>query len=181
MNKEFILAIDQIVKSKGISKESILDALEKALIKSYEKNFQNNDNVKVDINSETGEIKVFSLKTVSDEALDTVENISLEEAKKIDPNFQIGDIVQVEITPKNFGRIAAQTARNIILQKIKDLEKDKIYDEFADREKELITGVIQRIDNGFLFIDLGKIEGMCPPQQQIPGEEYKIGDRKKFL
>lgn len=80
MNKEFILAIDQIVKSKGISKESILDALEKALIKSYEKNFQNNDNVKVDINSETGEIKVFSLKTVSDEALDTVENISLEEA-----------------------------------------------------------------------------------------------------
>lgn len=81
MNKEFILAIDQIVKSKGISKESILDALEKALIKSYEKNFQNNDNVKVDINSETGEIKVFSLKTVSDEALDTVENISLEEAK----------------------------------------------------------------------------------------------------
>lgn len=181
MNKEFILAIDQIVKSKGISKESILDALEKALIKSYEKNFQNNDNVKVDINSETGEIKVFSLKTVSDEALDTVENISLEEAKKIDPNFQIGDIVQVEITPKNFGRIAAQTARNIILQKIKDLEKDKIYDEFADREKELITGVIQRIDNGFLFIDLGKIEGMCPPQQQIPGEEYKIGDRKKFF
>lgn len=93
---------------------------------------------------------------MSDEALDTVENISLEEAKKIDPNFQIGDIVQVEITPKNFGRIAAQTARNIILQKIKDLEKDKIYDEFADREKELITGVIQRIDNGFLFIDLGK-------------------------
>lgn len=118
---------------------------------------------------------------MSDEALDTVENISLEEAKKIDPNFQIGDIVQVEITPKNFGRIAAQTARNIILQKIKDLEKDKIYDEFADREKELITGVIQRIDNGFLFIDLGKIEGMCPPQQQIPGEEYKIGDRKKFF
>lgn len=88
MNKEFILAIDQIVKSKGISKESILDALEKALIKSYEKNFQNNDNVKVDINSETGEIKVFSLKTVSDEALDTVENISLEEAKKIDQIFK---------------------------------------------------------------------------------------------
>lgn len=180
MNKDFILALEEIEKEKGISRESIFEALEKALIKSYEKNFDNNANVSVDIDRDNGKIKVFSVKTVVEEVIDPITEIGLSEAKQTNMAYEVGDTISLEVTPMNFGRIAAQTARNIVIQKIKDMERDIIYSEFVDRERELVNGSIQRIDSGYLFIDLGKLEGVVPPNEQVPNEIYKVNSRMKF-
>ncbi|NMB09802.1 MAG: transcription termination/antitermination protein NusA [Tissierellia bacterium] len=180
MNKEFIKALEEIEKDKGISREVIFDALEKALIKSYEKNFDDNENVVVKINHDDGKISVLAVKEVVDDLEDNVTQISLEDARAVNSSVEIGDQLTIEVTPMNFGRIAAQTARNIVIQKIKDAERDIIYNEFITREKELINGVIQRIDRGILYIDLGKIEGIVPLNEQIKDEVYNIGDRLKL-
>lgn len=181
MKKDYLLALAQLEEEKGISKEALFDTLEKALIKSYEKNFDNKANVEVEIDEETGNIKVYSMRKVVEEVEDSVQEISLDAAKKINPLYELEDLVPVEVTPKNFGRIAAQTARNIVIQKIKDYEREAIYDDFIDREKELITGTIQRIENENLFIDLGKTEGIVPVGKQVPGEIYHVNDRLKFF
>lgn len=181
MNKEFIDALKEIERTKGVSKDIIIEALEKALIKSYEKNFDENANVTVNINRETGEIKTYSIKEVVEEVSDQITQISELEAKKIKSNIEIGDELSIEVTPKNFGRIAAQTARNIVIQKIKDAERDIIYNEFIDREKEIVTGLIQRIDRGILYVDLGRVEGIVPYEEQIPGESYNLNSRYKFF
>lgn len=181
MNKEFIDALKEIEKTKGVSKDVIIEALEKALIKSYEKNFDENANVTVNINKETGEIKTYSIKEVVEEVEDSITQISELDAKKIKSNIEIGDELSIEVTPKDFGRIAAQTARNIVIQKIKDAERDIIYNEFIDREKEIVTGLIQRIDRGILYVDLGRVEGIVPYEEQIPGEIYNLNSRYKFF
>lgn len=181
MNKEFIDALKEIERTKGVSKDIIIEALEKALIKSYEKNFDENANVTVNINRDTGEIKTYSIKEVVEEVSDPITQISELEAKKIKSNIEIGDELSIEVTPKNFGRIAAQTARNIVIQKIKDAERDIIYNEFIDREKEIVTGLIQRIDRGILYVDLGRVEGIVPYEEQIPGESYNLNSRYKFF
>ena len=148
MDQEFILALKEIEKEKGISREVIFDALEKALIKSYEKNFDEKANVAVNINRENGKISVNAIKKVVEDIEDPVLEINIKEAHKINPKCEVGDEISIEVTPMNFGRIAAQTARNIVIQKIKDAERDVIYNEFVDREKEIITGTIQRVDRG---------------------------------
>lgn len=181
MNKEFIDALKEIEKTKGVSKDVIIEALEKALIKSYEKNFDENANVTVNINKETGEIKTYSIKEVVEEVEDSITQISELDAKKIKSNIEIGDELSIEVTPKDFGRIAAQTARNIVIQKIKDAERDIVYNEFIDREKEIVTGLIQRIDRGILYVDLGRVEGIVPYEEQIPGEIYNLNSRYKFF
>lgn len=180
MNKDYLLALEQIEEEKGISREAILETLEKALIKSYEKNFDNNANVEVEINRKNGEINVYSMKKIVEEPEDSISEISLTEAKKMNSLYEIGDTVPIEVTPKNFGRIAAQTARNIVIQKIKDFEREAIYDDFIDRDRELINGTIQRIENGNLFIDLGKTEGIVPISEQVPNEKYNVNNRMKF-
>lgn len=180
MNQEFINALNEIERNKGISSDVIIDALEKALIKSYEKNFDDNANVSVSVSRDTGEAKIFSIKTIVEEVDDKITEISLDEAHLINSNLNIGDEVTIEVTPKNFGRIAAQTARNIVIQKIKDAEREIVYNEFINREKEIITGIIQRIDHGIIYVDLGKVEGIVPLSEQIPNEEYKVNDRYKF-
>lgn len=181
MNGDFINALREIEKDKGISKDIIFDALESALISSYKKNFNASQNVEVEMDRETGKVKVLALK----EIVDTVENeyleISLEDAKELDDRFQIGDILKVEITPKEFGRIAAQTAKQVVIQRIRDAERDVIYDEFINRENEIITGLVQRISKNNVYIDLGKTEGILPPSEQMEGEEYNQGDRLKLL
>lgn len=181
MNGDFINALREIEKDKGISKDIIFDALESALISSYKKNFNASQNVEVEMDRETGKVKVLALK----EIVDTVENeyleISLEDAKELDDRFQIGDILKVEITPKDFGRIAAQTAKQVVIQRIRDAERDVIYDEFINRENEIITGLVQRISKNNVYIDLGKTEGVLPPSEQMEGEEYNQGDRLKLL
>lgn len=181
MNKEFIDALKEIEKTKGVSKDVIIEALEKALIKSYEKNFDENANVSVNINKETGEIKIYSIKEVVEEVEDSITQISDLEAKKIKSNIEVGDELSIEVTPKDFGRIAAQTARNIVIQKIKDAERDIVYNEFIDREREIVTGLIQRIDRGILYVDLGRVEGIVPYEEQIPGEVYSLNSRYKFF
>lgn len=181
MNGDFIDALHEIEKEKGISKDIIFDALESALISSYKKNFGASQTVEVEMNRQTGKIKVFSTKEVVNIITDENLQISLSNAKEIDEKYQIGDIAKLETTPKDFGRIAAQTAKQVVIQRIKDAERDVIYDEFISRENEVITGSIQRISKNNVYIDLGKTEGILPPIEQIEGEIYEQGDRLKLL
>lgn len=180
MNQEFVNALNEIERTKGISSDIIIDALEKALIKSYEKNFDDNANVTVSVNRENGDTKIYSIKKVVETVNDKITEISLDEAHAINGSLSLDDEITVEVTPKNFGRIAAQTARNIVIQKIKDAEREIVYNEFINREKEIVTGIVQRIDHGTLYVDLGKVEGIVPPNEQIPNEQYRINERYKF-
>lgn len=180
MNKEFINALDEIERSKGISKSVVIEALEKALEKSYEKNFEEHTNVEVHINSESGEIKIFALKTVVDKVEDELNEILIDEAKQKKKRIEIGDTIQIPVKPKNFGRVAAQTARNIVIQKIRDAERQSIYDEYEDKLREMITGTVQRVDNNNVYINLGKTDGVILPNEQIPTEKLEAGDRVKL-
>lgn len=182
MNEEFILALNQLESEKGIKKDIVFEALEAALISSYKKNFgMSNQNIVVDINKENGNIKIFKEMTVVDEVEDEDTEITLEDAEEISSKYKVGSIVRIEIDPMKFGRIAAQTAKQVVIQKIKDAEKDIIYDDFIDREGELITGQVQRSSKGYVFIDLGKSEGILPPNEQIKGEDYSHGNRYKMI
>ncbi|MDR7869942.1 MAG: transcription termination factor NusA [Tissierellaceae bacterium] len=181
MNEDFIQALHEIEKEKGISKEIIFEALESALISSYKKNFGSAPNVIVEINKETGATKVYALKNVVEEVVNEHLEIGLEDAKAIDERYVLDDTVQIEITPKDFGRIAAQTAKQVVIQRIKDAERDVIYDEFINRENEIITGMIQRISKNNVYIDMGKTEGILPPTEQIEEEEYQQSGRLKLL
>lgn len=181
MNQEFIHALEEIEKEKGISKDVIFDALESALVSSYKKNFKTASNVLVEIDRVTGNISVYSVKDIVEEVEDPNLEISLTEAKKINPKYELGDVYNEKLAPKNFGRIAAQTAKQVVIQRIKDAERDIIFDDFQDRENEIITGQVQRISRGNVFVDLGRIEAILPVTEQINGEVYKQGERYKML
>jgi len=179
MKAEFIEALEEIEKEKGICKDTIFDALEAALISGYKKNFGSSQNVEIDINRENGDVKVYAKKTVVEVVEDDLLEISLEAAREIDSRYDINDTVRIEITPRNFGRIAAQTAKQVVMQKIKEAEREIIYDEFINRENEIVTGLVQRISKNNVFVDLDKTEGILAPSEQIQGEVYKQGDRIK--
>ncbi|WP_427338694.1 transcription termination factor NusA [Caloranaerobacter sp. DY30410] len=179
MKAEFLEALEQIVKDKGITKDVLYDALEAALKTAYRKNFGTSQNVEVEIDKENGEIKAYAKKIVVENVENPLLEINLEDAKEIDPNYQIGDTIRIEVTPKNFGRIAAQTAKQVVLQRIREAEREIIYEEFANRESEIVTGLIQRVSKSNVLINLGRTEGILPPTEQIPGEVYKQGDRIK--
>ena len=181
MNEEFMLSLDELEKDKNIDKGVILEALEKALIKSYQKNYDNAENVDVVVDKETGNIEVFALRTIVDEVNDNINEISLKEANEIDKELGIGDVARIKIAPKNFGRVAAQTARNIVIQKIRDAQRDSVYGEYLDRENEMITGTIQREDKYNVYINLDKIEGVVPLKEQVASEKYIPNERMKFL
>ncbi|MCR4430555.1 MAG: transcription termination factor NusA [Tepidanaerobacteraceae bacterium] len=179
MNIDFIEAIEQLEKEKGISKDILLEALEASLISAYKKNYGSAQNVSVNIDRDTGEVKVFSRKTVTDDVKDPLLEIDLEEALAMEPTAKIGDVISIEVTPKKFGRIAAQTAKQVVMQRIREAERNIIYEEFSGRETDIVTGVVQRFDKKNIIIDLGKIEVILPPNEQIPTENYKQGDRIK--
>lgn len=181
MNQEFIMALNEIEKDKGISKDIIFDALEQALISSYKKNYGSSQNVTVKMDRDTGEIKLFAFKNIVEEVNNPEIEMSLEAAKKINSSYNIGDIYNEEIHPKNFGRIAAQTAKQVVIQRIKDAEKEVIFENFAKKEREILTGLVQRSSYGNVYVDLGKTEGILPLNEQISGESYKHGDRYKML
>lgn len=181
MNKEFIIALEELEKTKNVDKRIILEALEKALVKSYQKNYDNNENVDVSIDDETGEIEVYSLKNVVEEVNEPIAEISKTKAKEIDSKLDLGDICRVKIAPKNFGRVAAQTARNIVIQKIRDAQRDSVYSEYLDRANEIITGVVQREDKFNVYINLDKIEGIIPLKEQVENETYTPNQRIKVL
>lgn len=176
-----MLALDELCKDKNVDKEVILEALEKALVKSYQKNYDNQENVDVVIDHDSGEIGVFAIKDVVTEVEDGIREISLKDAKEIDASLEVGDTARIKLIPKNFGRVAAQTARNIVIQKIRDAQRESLFGDYLDRENELITGQIQRVDKYNVYVNLDRIEGIVPIKEQVPTEEYLPNERMKFL
>jgi len=172
-------AFEQLGKEKGISPEILFDAVEAALISAYKRNFSSAQNVRVSMDRATGEIHVYARKTVVEEVTDPRLEMSLEEARKIDPRYEVNDVVEIEVTPKNFGRIAAQTAKQVVVQRIREAERGIIYEEFSNRESDILTGIVQRIEGKNVYIDLGRAEAILAPSEQIPGEVYHHGDRIK--
>ncbi len=179
MNKEFIFAMDELEKEKEISKELLLEAIESALVSAYKKNYGTSQNVRVSIDRDKGNIDVFMRKDVVNEVIDSLTEISLEEAKAIDPEYEIGDVIEYKVTPKDFGRIAAQTAKQVVVQRIREAERSNVYEEFINKEDEIVTGLVQRKEKNNVYIDLGKTEAVLGPNEQAPGETYNLGDRLK--
>ncbi|MFX3618498.1 MAG: transcription termination factor NusA [Sporolactobacillus sp.] len=179
MSSDLIEAMAALEKDKGISKEVLLDALEAALISAYKRNFDQAQNVRVDVNEGLGQIKVFARKEVVEAAENNNLQISLEQAKNLNPHYQIGDTVEVEVTPRNFGRIAAQTAKQVVTQRVREAERSVIYSEFIDRADDIMTGIVQRVDRRFIYVDLGRVEALLPLAEQMPNETYHPHDRIK--
>ena len=197
-SEEFINAVDYITKEKGISKDIVFEGMEQALTTAYKKNFDSKTNVKIDINRDTGEIKVYSYLVVVDDYIDGEEivdedgNISytepeinpdaqilLEDARKIVPDIKVGETIQKEVTPADFGRVAASTAKQVLTQKIREAEKNSIIEEFSDKQDELMVGTLALEDSKNYYVDLGRTRGILPKSEMIPGEEVKMGSSIK--
>ena len=193
-SKEFIKALDHIVEEKNISKDVVFEAMELALATAYKKNFDSKTNVRVDINRETGEIRVFSYLVVVDEideGSETVDEegnvveiapeinidaqILLEEAQQIVPNIQVDETIDREVTPKDFGRVAASTAKQVVTQKIREAERNSIIEEFSDKEGEMMLGLLAMEDSRNYYVDLGRTRAILPKTEMIPGEVVKMG------
>lgn len=179
MNAELIRALDQLEKERGIEKEVLIEAIEAALVSAYKKNFGTSQDVRISIDRDTGEVKVFALKKVTAKPMDDNSEISLEDALKLDSRYEENDIAEVEVTPRKFGRIAAQTAKNVVLQRIREAERNLIFEEYYNKEGDIVTGIVQRIDRRNVIIDLGKAEAIMLPSEQTNGEEYRFNDRLK--
>jgi len=179
MNIEFINALKDIEKEKGIKIETLLEAIEVALLSAYRKNFGLLQNARVKIIRETGEIKVFAKKTVVETVSDPRLEIDLVSAKQINAEADLSDTIEVEVTPQNFGRIAAQTAKQVVVQRIREAERGLVYEEFLSREGDIVTGVIRWQEAKNVYIDLGRAEALLVPTEQIPTEKYNRGDRIK--
>ena len=178
-NKELILALEELEKEKGIKKEYLLEAIETALVTAYKRNFDSLENVRVEMDHQTGATHVYAIKEVMEKANDEDTEISLKEAQKINPDLKEGDTVETEIVPSDFGRIAAQTAKQVIIQKLREVEREIVYNEFNERKGEIVSGLIQKADHNIVVMDLGKLEGVMPLKEQIPTEHYKVNDKIK--
>ena len=179
MNTDIVNALEDLAREKGVSKEILFDAIETALISGYKKNFNSAQNVRVDLNRETGAVRVLARKDVVEVVEDPRLQISLEQARQISPSYEVGDTVEVEVTPRDFGRIAAQTAKQVVTQRIREAERAVIYNEFIDREEDIITGIMQRQDGRNIYIDLGRTEALMPLHEKMPNDQFKQGDRVK--
>ena len=180
--KEIIKVMDELEKERGISKDYLIEALEEGLVKAYKQNYdidEGTDNVKVTIDKTTGEMHIYSAREVVEELPIPELEISLEDAHVIDKNYNIGDVVNIEIDPTDFGRIAAQKAKQVVVQKIREVEKDMVFNEFNNKKGEIVTGLIQKADGKIVVMDLGKIEGVMPLKEQIPTETYSVNDKVK--
>lgn len=177
---EFVGAVDQLAAERGIGKELLFEAVEAALVSAYKKNFSSLQNVRVELSRKTGQIRVLSQKQVVQVVENPPEQISLREALKINPGYTYGDLAEVEVTPKDFGRIAAQAAKQVVIQKVREAEREKIYEEFSNRESEAVTGIIQNTEQDNVFVDIGKTEAILPPSEQLAGENYEPQTRLKF-
>ncbi|MBU8877871.1 transcription termination factor NusA [Bacillus sp. FJAT-29790] len=181
MSSELLDALTLLEKEKGISRDVIIDAIEAALVSAYRRNFNQAQNVRIDLHLGKGTMRVFARKEVVDEVFDPRLEISVEEAQRINPNYQLEDIVELEVTPKDFGRIAAQTAKQVVTQRVREAERGIIYTEFIDREEDIMTGIVQRQDSKFIYVSLGKIEAILPANEQMPNEQYRPHDRIKVF
>ena len=179
-SSELIIAMDELEKEKGIKKDILLEAIDTALVTAYKKNFDSAENVRVTMDRETGEIHVYAEKDVVEKPED-VENdklqICLNDARRINSRLEVGDKAEIEQVPKNFGRIAAQTAKQVIVQKIREESRNFLFDEFNERKGEIVSGIVQKVDSRIVALDLGKLEGVMPLKEQIPSEKYKVNDK----
>ncbi len=175
---ELILAMEELEKESGIQKEYLLESIETALVTAYKKNFEcEEENVKITMDKATGEIHVYMQKEIVKEVENPKTQMSLEEAKAINKKFKVGDIYEKELVPKNFGRIAAGTAKQVIIQKIREASREFLYNEFNERKGEIVSGIVQKADGGVVVVDLGKLEGIMTLKEQIPTEHYHVNDK----
>lgn len=179
VNKELLNAIAFLSKEKGVSTDVICDSLEAVLITAYKKEPEANPLADVELNRETGDYRIVAAKTVVEDVVNGHGEISLEDARKLNPEYEVGDVVNVDVTPSNFGRIAAQAAKQVMIQRLREAERSIVYDEFYNRTDDIITGLIQRIENKNVYVDLGKAEAILPASEQIPTETYTVGQRIK--
>lgn len=179
MNADFVKAVAQLGEEKGISPEILYSAVEEALITAYKKNYGNGQNVRVTLDKESGEIHVYARKQVVAEVENPAQEISLEDAMKINKQYQVDDVLEEEVTPRNFGRIAAQNAKQVIVQRIREAERGMVYERYARMENDIVNGIVQRVENGSVYLDLGTAEGIILPNEQIPSETYNYRDRLK--
>jgi transcription termination/antitermination protein NusA len=175
----FLEALKELAREKGVEEEVLFDAIEAALISAYKRNFGSAQNVRVVLDRTTGAYHVYAIKTVVETVEDDVQEISLAQARTIRPDYEVDDVLEIEVTPANFGRIAAQTAKQVVVQRVREAERGIIYEEFMSREGDIITGLVSRVENRNVFIDLGKTEAVLTPTEQIAGETYEHGDRIK--
>lgn len=181
--KVLLEAVEALVKIKKVDRNMVFDALEMVLLTAYKKESGSNAKASVSLNRETGEYKIYEEKIVVDEIHEDSENaineITVEEAKKIDRSYEAGDMLRINVTPKNFGRVAAQAAKQVMIQKLREAERGSIYDEFSGREGDVITGVVKWNESRTIFVDLGRVEGILPFAEQIEGEEFQPNDKIK--
>ena len=179
INQDFFLALEELERQKGISAEEFISALENALVIDYKKSTGVSGGVEVRLNAEKKSIKIYSVRSVVEEVIDPEKEISLEEAREIKKSYKAGDVVSVEIISKNFGRIAAQTAKQILMQKLREIEHENTVNEFEDKEGELMTCTVRRIEDGNVYVEIGgnQIEGVLMPRDQVPGEKYELNQR----
>lgn len=181
MNREFIEAMEQLEKEKHISKDVLLETIESALVSAYKKNYGTAQNVRVVIDPDDGEIAVLMRKDIvaEEDIEDDMIQMSLEEAHEIDPRYEIGDAIEFAVTPRDFGRIAAQTAKQVVVQRIREAERGMVYDDFITRQGEIVTGTVQRKSGETMFINIGRAEGILSANEQVPGEHFKVHQRLK--
>ena len=179
MNKEFLDALTELEREKNISKEDIITAIEDAVELAYKKNYGNYPNVRVLVDREDGEVLVLMSKEVVEEVEDDMMEVSLEEARSYDERYEVGDVIEYQVDPKDFGRIAAQTAKQVVVQRIREAERRNSYDEFVNKQGEIITAKIERINNGTMFLSVGNSEGILPLSEQVKTESFNVGDRIK--
>ncbi|MBI2353941.1 MAG: transcription termination/antitermination protein NusA [Deltaproteobacteria bacterium] len=174
-------AIEQIVKEKGIDRQVVLEAMEQAVLSAANKKYRNTRDLEARYNPDTGEVELFEFVTVVDEVQDSYKEIDLEEAREIDPDVEVGDSLGEKLDASGFSRIAAQTAKQVIIQKVREAERETIFNEYSDRQWEIITGMVRRFEKGDLLVDLGRAEAVLPSKEQMPREVYRPGDRIRAI
>ncbi|CAD5898771.1 MULTISPECIES: transcription termination factor NusA [Carnobacterium] len=179
MSKEMLNALDALETEKGIAKEIVIEALEAALVSAYKRNYSQAQNVEVEFDMKKGNIHVYAVKEVVEVVFDSRLEVSIEDALELNKAYEIGDKIRFEVTPKDFGRIAAQTAKQVIMQRVREAERSIIYNEFVAYENDIMQGIVERQDNRYIYVNLGKIEAVLSKQEQIPNETYKAHDRIK--
>lgn len=178
-SKEFLDALNLIEKEKGIDKEIIFEAIEASLVSACKKNFGSSQSIKVTIDRETGEVACYAQKEVVEEVMDPQTEISLSEARVLRPNYELGDMIDFEVTPRDFGRVAAQTAKQVVVQKFREAEREILYNQYITKEREVVTAIVQRRERRNIIVQMGKIDAVLSANEQIPGEQYNFMDRIK--
>ncbi|EKU70740.1 transcription termination factor NusA [Selenomonas sp. F0473] len=174
--KEFLQTLKELAYEKGIDEELLFETIEAALISAYRRNFGSAQNVRISLSRETGAFHVFAIKTVVEQAENGITDISLAQARAMNPDYAVGDVIEIEMTPANFGRIAAQTAKQVVMQRLREAERGIVYEAYMNRSADIVTGIVQRVEGRSVYVDIGKAEAVLMPTEQMPTETYNYGD-----